>query len=131
MRYSQLYLRVKKFHQLLRGWGESNIKTYPWRYSNDPYIVLVSEIMLHRTNKNQVEQVFNEFISAYPTLESFYSANQEKVNQILQPLGLQWRIEGMIKLLLSFWEDYQEVPHEKAKLIKEENIGEYIAGATA
>jgi A/G-specific adenine glycosylase len=127
---TQFQKRVERFHHLLRGWGNVNIKSYPWRFSEDPYTVLVSEIMLHRTNKTQAEKVFTEFIDAYPTLESFSLANQDDVKRVLNPLGLQWRINGMIKILLSFWETYREVPHEKSKLIKEENIGDYIAGAT-
>jgi len=126
----QFQNQVNKFHKALRTWGEDHIKFYPWRYLNDTYAILVSEMMLHRTNKSQVEKVFNEFMKEYPTLVTFISADHDEVKKILNPLGLNWRIDGIIETLNSLWMEYQEVPSDKSKLIREKNVGDYIAGAT-
>ena len=122
---------IRKFRKSLNSWGESNIGDYPWRYRDDPYAVLVAEFMLHRTQKRQAEQVYTAFIKAYPTLKAFQKADREQVREMLRPLGLNWRIEGMLAVLDSLWEQYRDVPPEREKLIRERNVGQYIAGATA
>ena len=122
--------KIKRLRSRLEVWGQGGIGSYPWRYQNDPYKVFVAEIMLHRTQAHQVIDVYVEFIDTFPTLESFVSGDQNRARQMLAPLGLNWRIEGMIAALQSLWQQYQAVPAERQKLIREKSVGEYIAGAT-
>lgn len=122
--------KINTFQKRLRGWGEEGIKNYPWRYREDPYSILVSEFMLHRTQTSQARQVYETFMERWPTLEDFKKAGRNEVKSVLEPLGLNWRIEGMINVLNSLWKQYEGVPHDREKLIKEKNVGQYIAGAT-
>lgn len=122
---------INLLRKALSRWGEINIREYPWRYRDDPYEVLIAEFMLHRTQKRQAEQVYSAFIKAYPTLKAFRKADRTQVLEMLAPLGLNWRIEGMLAVLDSLWDQYQDVPSEREKLIRERNVGQYIAGATA
>lgn len=123
--------KINRLRKALFHWGETNIREYPWRYRDDPYAVLLAEFMLHRTQKLQAEQVYLEFISAYPTLKDFQKAGRDQVREMLAPLGLNWRIEGMLAVLDSLWDQYRDVPPDREKLIRERNVGQYIAGATA
>ena len=111
-------------------WGDENIRAYPWRYVDDPYIVLISEFMLHRTQTRQVEPIFLSFTSLYPTLADYAKAPKKEVKALLQPLGLHWRIAGMLDALDLIWKEYGVVPADFAKLIAIQGIGQYIAGAT-
>lgn len=122
--------KINNFHELINKWGENNIEEYPWRNTGDPYEVLVSEFMLHRTQKDQAKKVYLEFMRRYPTLDILKNANREEVKNLLAPLGLNWRIEGMLDVLDNLATKYNEVPVEHDKLIKEPNVGPYIAGAT-
>lgn len=115
---------------LLLDWGKNNIKSYPWRYINDPYCILVSEFMLHRTQTKQVVPIYMRFISRYPEFESFVYAEPSEINDSLMSLGLQWRIDGMIKALHEIWRTYNKIPIDVHKLIKIQGIGQYISGAT-
>ena len=36
-------------------WGKTNMRDFPWRKTKDPYKILISELMLHRTRAEQVE----------------------------------------------------------------------------
>lgn len=114
----------------LLNWGSENSRAYPWRYSRDPYIVLVSEFMLHRTQTRQVEPIFTQFTSAFPTLADYARAPEGQAEALLQPLGLRWRIVGMLHALDTLWEKYGHVPADYEKLIAIRGIGQYIAGAT-
>lgn len=122
--------KIVRLREKLLAWGGASGANYPWRNTEDPYAILVSEFMLHRTQARQVEPVFEEFIAKFPSLESLVRADYEEVRSILKPLGLTWRIEGMIDVLRRLWDEYGSVPKNKATLIRERNVGPYIAGAT-
>ncbi len=119
-----------RLRRLLLKWGSENPRAYPWRYSQNPYVVLVSEFMLHRTQTRQVEPIFTRFLERYPTLADCAGAPKEDVEAILQPLGLRWRIAGMLNALDTLWKAYGEVPGDYDSLIAIRGIGQYIAGAT-
>ena len=111
-------------------WGRGNIRSYPWRYHQEPYPVLISEFMLHRTQTRQVLPVYEKFILRFPTLADYASAGRWEAESILISLGLNWRIAGMLNALDEIWRDYGEVPTDYDKLIAVGGIGQYIAGAT-
>ena len=121
---------VSKLRSQLFEWGKRNRCIYPWRYSKDPYVVLVSEFMLHRTQTRQVEPIFLSFTTTYPTLADYAHAPKGDVESLLHSLGLQWRIAGMLNALDTLWEKYGDVPGDYEKLIAIRGIGQYIAGAT-
>ncbi|MFV2044811.1 MAG: hypothetical protein ACC700_16445 [Anaerolineales bacterium] len=123
--------KIGRLRALLSRWGGVHIRKYAWRYQEDPYAVLVAEFMLHRTQKDQVQRVYSKFMKAYPTLNTYQAADREEVRNLLLPLGLNWRIEGMLAVLDSLWEQFREVPADKERLIRERSVGQYIAGATA
>lgn len=119
-----------EFRQRLLSWGKQNTKKYPWRWINDPYRVLVSEFMLHRTQARQVIPIYNQFLIEYPTLEAFSKADKVRVRDILNSLGLHWRIDAMVAALSQLWSQYGEIPVDREKLILIGGIGPYIASAT-
>jgi A/G-specific adenine glycosylase len=121
---------IIRLRSRLLDWGGKNPRAYPWRYSRDPYIVLVSEFMLHRTQTPQVKPIFLSFTSLYPTLAEYAQTSRNEVEALLQPLGLNWRITGMLNALDILWRRYGEVPADYEKLIAIQGIGQYIAGAT-
>ena len=68
----------------------------PWRLpeSNgvfDPYKILVSELMLQQTQVARVIQKFNEFIVAYPTVQSLANSSLGDVLRLWQGLGYNRR----------------------------------------
>lgn len=60
--------QIAKLRKTLLTWGEANIKTYPWRQTRDPYLILVAEFMLHRTQVPQAQAVYQHFTGLYPKL---------------------------------------------------------------
>ena len=71
---NKIGVSMQEFRSRLLDWGSENIASYPWRYEEDPYLVLASEFMLHRTQSRQAERVYTEFVSKYPNLESLVAA---------------------------------------------------------
>lgn len=123
-------VQISEFQLILSAWGYEHIRSFPWRYSNDPYQILVSEFMLHRTQALQVVPIFEKYLVIYPTLSVFAQTHSENIRKLLYPLGLAWRTEGMISALFELWHIYGEVPLNYEKLLSIRGIGQYIAGAT-
>lgn len=121
---------INTFQSEILNWGRKNIKEYPWRFSSNPYKILVSELMLMRTRADQVIPVFFNFIENYPDIQSLRSGAEEDLYRILYPLGLNWRIRNMVRILREIPYIFNDFPKTYEDLISIDGIGPYIAGAT-
>lgn len=121
---------IEKFQEYLLSWAKDNFHEFPWRDTDDPYRILVSEFMLHRTRAQQVVPIYKKFVSRYPALKYVSAADQDELKSLLEPLGLNWRIENMINALKKISKKYNEVPLDFKSLKSIHGIGQYIAGAT-
>lgn len=122
--------KIIQIQNALMVWGKGHGKTYPWRYISDPYRILVSEFMLHRTQTDQVVPIYLSVINECPDLEAFYKKDSELLRVLLKPLGLNWRITNMIEALKTLSKDYEGIPLDPVKLMSVQGIGPYIARAT-
>ena len=59
----------------------------PWRSTNDPYKIWLSEIMLQQTQVQTVIPYYNKWIKKYPTLESVAKSNIDDLLKIWEGLG--------------------------------------------
>lgn len=64
---------------------------FPWRDIENPYFILVSEIMLQQTQAPRVIEKYEEFIRTFPTIESLAKASNESVLRVWQGLGYNRR----------------------------------------
>ena len=53
---------VCAFKQVIWDYYAANRREFPWRYVEDPYHIVVSEIMLQQTQTFRVEPKFKQFI---------------------------------------------------------------------
>jgi DNA (cytosine-5)-methyltransferase 1 len=119
-----------EFRKDLLLWYKINKRNFPWRYSNDPYKILVSEVLLQKTNVSKVLPVFNHFIQKYPTINELSVAKQAEVEKIIKDLGLIYRAERLISIAKQFAVDYQsKVPSQKDHLLKLRGLGNYVSSA--
>src|SRR5690242_7740228 len=82
---------IARFQQQLMRWGKTNYRDFPWRATGDPYAILVSELMLRRTQARQVAPVFERFIARFSRVEVLATADPAEVEAMVLPLGLAWR----------------------------------------
>jgi A/G-specific adenine glycosylase len=73
------------------AWYGQYGRELPWRGTCDPYVIIVSEIMLHQTTVNTVIPVFTQFMQKFPTVFDLARAPLEEVKQITDPLGYKVR----------------------------------------
>lgn len=116
-------------HALIK-WGQQNFRAYPWRETKEPFKVLLSEIMLHRTQASQVLPIYERFIQTYPNITALSKATNEDLHDILFSLGLRWRIDLIYEMVGVLNGRFSgQIPKEKEDLLSLPGISEYIAGA--
>ncbi|MBI5629065.1 MAG: A/G-specific adenine glycosylase, partial [Candidatus Rokubacteria bacterium] len=68
------------------GWYRRHRRDLPWRNTDDPYHILVSEIMLQQTQVERVIPKYREFLRRYPTLARLARARPAAVRRTWYPL---------------------------------------------
>src|SRR5512136_2557335 len=81
----------QRFRRLLLAWYRRNGRDLPWRWTSDPYHILVSEIMLQQTQVDRVLPKYHEWLAKYPTLEALAAAPVEEAVHTWYPLGYNIR----------------------------------------
>lgn len=85
--------------KLLLEWFARFGRDLPWRHKGgahpDPYIVLVSEIMLQQTTVKTVLSYFERFITRFPNVQALASAPLEEVYLYWQGLGYYTRAKSL------------------------------------
>ncbi len=79
--------RARALQTRLLAWYAENRRDLPWRRTDDPYAVLVSEIMLQQTQVPRVAPRFLEWLDVWPDLESLAAAPLGDVLRRWQGLG--------------------------------------------
>lgn len=121
---------VVAFRKALVAWGREHLRSFPWRLTEDPYRILMAEVMLHRTQARQVKQVYERFIERYPDVPALAQTTKEELHDVLYSLGLRWRIELTHKMVIELMERFGgQIPREEPDLLSLPGVSEYIARA--
>src|SRR5688500_3096565 len=81
----------RRFRQRLLTWYRANGRDLPWRKTDDPYHILVSEVMLQQTQVDRVLPKYHEWLEKYPSFEVLAAAAEDDVNATWRPLGYNIR----------------------------------------
>ncbi len=123
-------LPLNQFHLSLRSWDTRYRRIYPWRTTDDPFHVMIAELMLRRTQAHQVVQIYKNFIAKYPDTYALALAPAEEVTHSLFSLGLSWRIPAFQQVANTLIEQYAgAVPSNYEALVALPGIGDYVASA--
>lgn len=75
----------------MREWHKENLQEYPWRTTKNHWLGLVAEMMLQRTNADQVTPVYKSFAREFPDAKSFLKSARNTRRNYFSSLGLKWR----------------------------------------
>jgi A/G-specific adenine glycosylase len=121
-----------KFSKLLIQWYLHNKRDLPWRNTNDPYRIWLSEIMLQQTRVAQGTPYFLSFADAFPTVFDLANADEEQVLKLWQGLGYYSRARNLHKTAQYVANELEGVfPNNYNDLLKLKGVGEYTAAAIA
>lgn len=109
---------------------EGNLRSFPWRETENPYRIMLAEILLRRTNARSVLPVYLEFIARYPSLTDFRVARAKNIKRLTASLGLSWRAKNLVALSRDLKKrDVSMVPLDLDELLALPGVGPYVARA--
>ena len=107
-------------------------RTFPWRETNNPYHILVSEIMLQQTQVSRVVSKYDEFISTFPDFFTLASAPLRDVLGVWQGLGYNRRALALHQTAQKVMVEFDgQLSSSPDVLQKFPGIGPYTAASIA
>jgi A/G-specific adenine glycosylase len=120
----------QRFRRRLLTWYRVNGRDLPWRHTDDPYHILVSEVMLQQTQVDRVLPKYHEWLRKYPSLAALASAPVRDVTRTWRPLGYNIRPRRLQAIARESVTKYGgELPSDHDTLMSFKGIGAYTAGA--
>jgi A/G-specific adenine glycosylase len=123
---------IQRFQHKIYAYYHAHPRPLPWRESEDPYQILVSEIMLQQTRVERAIGKYQEFLAAFPDLASLAQAPLREVLHVWQGLGYNRRAIALQETAKMVVQDFNGVlPGSADQLLSLPGIGPYTAGAIA
>jgi A/G-specific adenine glycosylase len=120
----------RRFRTKLLAWYRANGRDLPWRRTDDPYHILVSEVMLQQTQVDRVVPKYHEWLQKYPSLGHLADAPIEEVTETWRPLGYNIRPRRLHDIARESVTRFGgELPSDEQTLLSFKGIGAYTCGA--
>ena len=120
------------FSNSLVQWYLNHKRDLPWRNTQNPYPIWLSEIMLQQTRVAQGTPYYLSFLAAFPTVFDLANASEEQVLKLWQGLGYYSRARNLHKTAQYIAFECDGVfPNSYSELLKLKGVGEYTAAAIA
>lgn len=82
---------IRRFRKTVAGYFRKNGRDLPWRKTDNPYEILISEVMLQQTQVVRVLGRYENFLSVFPDFRSLAAAPLREVLHAWQGLGYNRR----------------------------------------
>ncbi len=118
----------------LIDWYEADHREFPWRDTDDPYAILVSEVMSQQTQLDRVVEAWDAFLERWPTTAALAAADRADVVGFWSDhrLGYNNRAkylhEAAHQVEDAFDGEFPQTPDALAELM---GVGPYTANAVA
>ena len=120
----------RRFRTRLLAWYRAHGRDLPWRKTDDPYHILVSEVMLQQTQVDRVLPKYHEWLEKYPSLADLANARVGDVSRTWRPLGYNIRPRRLHAIARESVSRYGgTLPSDEETLLSFKGIGAYTAGA--
>ena len=125
-------MSLTDFGTRLLGWYTINKRMLPWRSTNDPYAIWLSEIIMQQTQIKQGLSYYTQFISRFPTVFDLAQASEDEILKLWQGLGYYSRARNMHRTANDIVTQHEgKFPENYDQLLNLKGIGEYTAAAIA
>lgn len=114
----------------LLEWYQHNKRTLPFRESNNPYHIWISEIMAQQTQIDTMLPYFTRWIIRFPEIIDVAKANEEEILKLWEGLGYYRRAKNIhetAKIIVSQF--HGDFPRNYSDVRSLPGIGDYTAGA--
>ncbi len=114
----------------LLAWYRKHKRDLPWRRTEDPYRIWISEIMLQQTRVAAVLPYYARFLARFPDVLALAEANEQELLAAWAGLGYYSRARNLQKAAKSIVER-GEFPRDHSSLRELPGVGDYTAAAVA
>lgn len=121
---------IEAFKETFLTWYYQHKRTLPWRGTNNPYYIWISEIMLQQTRVDTVIGYYYRFIEKYPTIKALAEAEEQSLLKVWEGLGYYSRARNLkiaAQQVMATFEGRFPETIEGIQTLK--GIGPYTAGA--
>lgn len=116
----------------LLDWYARERRDLPWRRTENPWHIWVSEVMLQQTQVATVIPYYERFVARFPDPSSLAAAGEEEVLALWAGLGYYTRARALRSAARVVVERHSgSVPGQAWQLAELPGIGRYTAGAIA
>jgi A/G-specific adenine glycosylase len=123
---------IHSFSGNIITWYLQNKRELPWRKTNNPYFIWLSEIMLQQTRVAQGLDYYNKFTTAFPTVFDLAKAQESTVLKMWQGLGYYSRARNLHFTAKHIVNELNgEFPSTYKEIVKLKGVGDYTASAIA
>ena len=120
------------FASYLNEWYEKHKRSLPWRLTDDPYLIWISEIILQQTRVDQGLPYYMRFVETFSTVHELAEASEDEVLRCWQGLGYYSRAKNLHATAKQLVNDYGgRFPSTYDELLQLKGIGPYTASAIA
>jgi len=121
---------VSDLHESVFSWITPRLRQLPWRDTRDPWLVLVSEVMLQQTGVHRVLPKWRAFVDVFPRPDDCARAPLGDVLRLWQGLGYPRRARNLHEAARSIVIDHAGVvPSSLDDLLDLPGVGPYTARA--
>ena len=118
------------FRDALLDWFTDYQREMPWRNTDDPYRIWISEVMLQQTQVKKVVDYYEKFIARFPSVRELAAAPLQDVLKVWEGLGYYARARNLHKAAQVIVNELDgEIPREYADFRKLPGVGDYSAAA--
>lgn len=118
------------FRNRLMNWYAHHKRTLPWRKTNNPYHIWVSEIMLQQTQVKTVIPYYHRFIERFPDMPTLAKTDLEQVLKLWEGLGYYSRARNFHYACNQIMETHNgRFPGSIDGFLTLKGVGEYTAAA--
>lgn len=125
-------LPLAPIHRCVLQWYQRRRRPLPWRSTNDPYRILLSEIMLQQTQADRVIAFYTRWLKKFPSFRTLARASVSDVLREWSGLGYNsraLRFHRLASIVVSVYASH--LPNDTALLQSLPGIGKYTAHAVA
>lgn len=121
---------IAQFRKNLSTWFDAHHRKLPWRKTENPYYIWVSEVMLQQTQVKKVLEYYQNFVDTFPDIYRLAEADLQEVLKAWEGLGYYARARNLHKAAKVIVSDFGgKIPTDYAMFRKLPGVGEYIAAA--
>jgi A/G-specific adenine glycosylase len=118
------------FRERLPAWFDGARRPMPWRETDDPYRIWISEVMLQQTRVDQAWPYYERFTEAFPTVGALASADLDDVLRLWEGLGYYSRARNLHRAAQRVVEAYGgQIPDTEEAIRTLPGVGPYTAAA--